>query len=293
MVLVLPPTPTRRVERLMGTVVGVDVREPVDPGVLDAVFAWLHWVETTFSVFRPDSEISRLARGELDPDEASPEVREVLVRCDALRAQTDGDFEHRPAGQPDRPLDPSGLVKGWSIDHAGLLLRAAGVRSFCVNAGGDVLCAGQPASGRPWRVGIRHPEDPGAVAAVLEVGDAAVATSGRYERGDHVWARPDTVGTEPAGTGLLSVTVVGRELGTTDALATAALAAGTVPPRWWGAVAGHELLVIAGDHRVQYTNGLDAVVVSPRPTRDDRPWSAAAPGGRMSDEREEAPWRSS
>ena len=82
--------------------------------------------------------------------------------------------------------------------------------------------AGWPRPGRPWRVGIRHPDQADRVAAVLEVSDRAVATSGDYERGAHV-TDPRT-GRAP--TGLRSVTVVGPRLAFTDAYATAVFAMG-------------------------------------------------------------------
>jgi thiamine biosynthesis lipoprotein len=244
--------PVRRVERLMGTVVSVDVRGCIDRSMaaaaLDEALAWLHRIEATFSVFRPTSQISRIGRGELHPDDAAPDVREVLVRCDELRALTEGAFDHRPPGRPDRPLDPNALVKGWSIDRVALLLQLRGVRSYCINAGGDVRCGLPPAGSSAWRVGVRHPDDPRSVAAVLEVADAAVATSARYERGAHVWGESGP---------LRSVTVVGPELGTADALATAILASGVETPQWLVRFPGYEPVVITAD-RVRWSDRLPA-----------------------------------
>jgi thiamine biosynthesis lipoprotein len=73
-----------------------------------------------------------------------------------------------------------------------------------------------------WRVGIQHPLDRQQVAAVVEATDLAIATSGAYARGDHVW-NPHS-GLPPRG--VLSVTIVGPKLGTADAYATAAFAMG-------------------------------------------------------------------
>ena len=170
------------------------------------VFAWLRWVDATFSTYRADSEISRLGRGELD--DPHPLVREVLARCEALRRETDGYFDVRAAGR----LDPSGYVKGWAVERA----AAFGRGRFLIDAGGDVVLRGA------WRVGIRHPYERDRLAAAITVCDCAVATSGAYERGPHV-VDPHTG--RPA-SGLASVTVVGRDLGTADAYATAAFAAG-------------------------------------------------------------------
>lgn len=230
------PTITGSVERIMGTAVGIDVRDDLDlelaardqtlDWAIDGAFTWLRWVEQTFSVHLPTSEISRIARGELSLDDAHAVVREVLVRCDEMTDLSDGAFTARPTDRPGRTLDPSGLVKGWSVDLAAQMLRMAGIRHACVNAGGDLVCVGGIDADHPWRIGIKHPSVPDAVARVLDVTDGAVATSGSYERGEHIWR---------AGEGhLVSVTVAGPELGPADALATALFAAGTDEPAWLG-----------------------------------------------------------
>ena len=93
----------------------------------------------------------------------------------------------RPRGfREDGRPDPTGVVKGWAVDEALARLRLAGARNVQVAAGGDLVAAGGPEAGRAWRIGIRHPEDVASVAAVLEVRDLAVATSGLYERGGHI-----------------------------------------------------------------------------------------------------------
>jgi len=74
-----------------------------------------------------------------------------------------------------------GVAKGYAIDRAVQVLREHGIESAIVNAGGDLYCLGTNAE-RPWLVGIRDPDDPDGVIAIVEVSDAAVATSGDYER---------------------------------------------------------------------------------------------------------------
>lgn len=229
------------VRHIMGMPIGIDVRDPEDVDV-EPAFAWLREVDATFSTFREDSEISRLDRGELTLADCRPEVDAVLSRCLALARSTRGYFSVRPAGR----LDPSGLVKGWAVAEAAERLAAAGAERFCINAGGDVV-----ARGRRWRVGIRHPEDTARLAAVLAVEDLAVATSGEYERGAHI-VDPHT-GRRP--TGLLSVTIVGPDLATADAYATAAFAMGADGPAWTASLTGYDALCITSDHRVLSTPG--------------------------------------
>jgi FAD:protein FMN transferase len=193
-------------------------------GEIDAarVFAWLRWVDVTFSTYRPDSEISRLDRGErFDPH---PLVREVLARCEELRVATGGLFDARAGGR----LDPSGYVKGWAVERAAVFGRGR----FLIDAGGDVVLRGT------WRAGIRHPFERDKLAAAITVSDCAVATSGAYERGPHIL---DPRTGRPA-TGLDSVTVIGPDLATADAYATAAFVAGD--PAWTAPLAA---MCIAGD----------------------------------------------
>jgi FAD:protein FMN transferase len=206
---------------------------------LEAVFAWLHWADATFSPFRADSQISRIERGELAVSDAHPLVREVLARCDALHRETGGYFDARHSGA----LDPSGLVKGWAVDRAAALF---GGSRLCIDAGGDVLVRGGG-----WRVGIRHPRERELLAATLHADRLAVATSGTYERGEHI-VDPYTGG-PPAG--VLSVTVVGPDLATADACATAAFAMGEDGPAWTARLRGYEAMTILATDEVLTTPG--------------------------------------
>jgi thiamine biosynthesis lipoprotein len=241
-----------RVEHVMGIPVGIDVRdEAIEPAALDRAFAWLREVDAAFSTYRTDSEVSRLNAGTLATAQASPAVRAVLERCSVLRARTRGCFDVRARG----PLDPSAFVKGWAVEEAARMLADAGARNLCVHAGGDVRVRGERAPGQPWRVGVRHPHRRDRVAAVLRARDLAIATSGAYERGAHI-VDPRT-GAPPAG--VLSVTVLGPDLGTADAYATAAFAMGADGPEWTLGLGDYEALTILTDGRVLSTPGVAAL----------------------------------
>jgi FAD:protein FMN transferase len=241
--------PTRRVEKVMGTAITALVPGGCPVPILDEVFAWFHRVERTFSPFRRDSAVSRWR--EVRPGEAPALLEEVLDRCSELYPATDGWFDAWPDG-PEGRVDPSGYVKGWSVDVAGALLAGAGTTDWCLAAGGDVKVAGAGLEGRPWRIGIQHPTEKLAVAAVLQGSPLAVATSGAYERGAHIRGRQ--------GSSLLSVTVAGPRLGTADALATALFAADG-EAAWFGRFAGYDYLTIGADERVRWTPGLDPYLV--------------------------------
>jgi len=239
-----------RVEQVMGMPVVIEIsRGHASPATLAGAFRWLHWVDRTFSTYRPESEISRLRDGTLSRAQASQAVRSVLDACEALRAETDGYFDAWAAGS----LDPSGLVKGWAVRGAAALLEQGGAVAYCVNAGGDLIAKAPAPQGGCWRIGIQHPLVPDAVAAVLSIADGAIATSGSYARGDHV-VNPRTG--RPA-SGLLSATVVGPDLPTADAYATAAAAMGNAAAEWCLDRGGYEFMLITEDHEVLATPGLD------------------------------------
>jgi len=248
------PPGLRCVEHVMGMAVVVDLRdEDAGEGALREVFAWLRWVDATFSTYKPESEVSRLGRGELALRDAHPEVRAVLARCEQLRWETDGYFDVRAASPA--ALDPSGFVKGWSVDRAAGILDGFGIRNYAVNAGGDMRLRGRAAPAWCWRVGIQHPLLAEAVARVIETGELAVATSGDYARGEHV-VDPHT---HAPPRGLLSVTVTGPELGTADAYATAAFAMGAERALHWAArLRAYEVLAILADGAVLATPGFPA-----------------------------------
>ena len=230
----------RRVVECMGTVFSFDVRtRGVSPDALDEAAAWLHWVDATFSTFRPTSEISRLGRGELAVEQCSPHVAYVLGECARLTERTGGFFSTYATGS----LDPSGYVKGWAIERASDILVAAGSLSHCVNGGGDVQCVGSAAVGKPWRVGVVHPLLPTQLAAVVTGHDLAVATSGNAERGGHV-VDPHT-GRSPDE--LASITLVGRELAQVDALATAAYAHGAGAREFVASLEGIRAFAVLAD----------------------------------------------
>lgn len=245
------PARHARVLYVMGTVVSLDVRGTPDDELVDDAFAdvsaWLLDVDGRFSTYRADSEISRIDRGDLRAVTASEDVRWILDRCDRLRDETGGAFDVRAAGS----LDPSALVKGWAVQRGADMLQAAGFRNFCLGAGGDLVVRGAALPEPAWRVGVQHPRDRRAVAAVLDATELAVATSGAYERGDHV-VDPHT-GRAPDG--VLSVTVAGPDLGLADAYATAAFAMGRRGPEWTLGLDGYEAMTILEDDVVLCTPG--------------------------------------
>ena len=79
-------------------------------------------------------------------------------------------------------LDFGGFGKEYAADRAADVLKQAGVRSGYVNLGGDVAAIGTRPDGQAWSMGIRHPRRDDELIASIPIADAALATSGDYER---------------------------------------------------------------------------------------------------------------
>ncbi len=105
---------------------------------------------------------------------------------------------------------------------------------------GDATTTSGP---EPWVLGIRHPDDAAAICATVSVVSGCIASSGTYERGEHV---SDPLTGRPA-TGARAATVVGRDGGLADALATALLVAGREGLSWIAALPGWSALIVVGD----------------------------------------------
>jgi thiamine biosynthesis lipoprotein len=235
----------------MGTVATAQICDPPDPRLLDEVFTWLHEVDRRFSPFLADSEVCQLDRGELPESGYSDEMRHVLAECGRLWKATDGYFDPYASGH----FDPSGYVKGWAVQVASERLSAAGAGNHLIDAGGDLQTRGRPGDGLLWTVGVRHPWELDKVGWVLAGTDLAVATSGTYERGAHVFD-PRSGGCP---TELRSVTVVGRDLAEADAYATAAIAMGRAGLSWLAGLPGYEVAVVAEDGTAYVSAGLPVV----------------------------------
>lgn len=205
----------RQTFETMGTVVSLEWSGlPAELLAVQDVFAE---ADQRFSLYRPESELSRVADGSLELLDASSELREVYAMALGWRGETGGAFTpHRPDGA----LDLNGIVKAWTMAEAG---RALGDGDWCLNVGGDVLVSGQEAPGAPWVVGIVDPTDRARLLAAIPLlgGRRAAATSGSAERGDHIWTR----GREAAE--FVQATVVADDIITADVLATAIISGGS------------------------------------------------------------------
>ena len=122
-------------------------------------------------------------------------------------------------------IDFGGIAKGYTSATVAQLYRDLGVTSGLVNLGGNVQTVGFKPDGTEWRIGIQDPEDENDMLGVVQTHDAAVITSGGYERNfeedgvvyHHII---DPATGHPADNGLISVTIVSEDGTLADGLST-------------------------------------------------------------------------
>ncbi len=127
-------------------------------------------------------------------------------------------------------IGTGGIAKGYALDHAGAILRGAGIDNYMIFGGGQVQVHGKR-DGRPWRVGIQHPRETGSYFAALESTGASFSTSGDYENAvfdgaGKRWHHIIDTKTGLPGDKSLSVTIMTSEGIYADALSTAAFLLG-------------------------------------------------------------------
>ncbi|GMR02412.1 MAG: FAD:protein FMN transferase [Acidimicrobiia bacterium] len=279
--------------------IGVD--RDTAASVADRAFTAMAAVASRLTVFDPGSALNDLnATAGMGPVRLTSDLEAVLTQADTMQSRTEGAFTASilPLSKLWRPtqtripervtiekaldavarasvrlpkvgwgeltattqLDFGGIAKGYAVDQAVRTLRAAGVTDGIVDAGGDLRLLGSR-DGRPWRVGIPDPSRPERIARVLHLRDAAVATSGDYERffvvdGVRYHHIVDPRTGYPA-RATRSFTVVLPEGMSADAAATAGFVLGPGPGLEFVAGVGGEALAVDAAGQWVRTGGLD------------------------------------
>lgn len=123
-----------------------------------------------------------------------------------------------------------GIGKGYAADMAKNLLVKEGVQSGIVNASGDLITWGTQADGKPWTIGIAHPDDARAAFSWLNIAGLAVATSGNYEKYVVIDGKKYSHTINPRTgmpvSGIKSVTIISPYAEIADAMATPVMVMG-------------------------------------------------------------------
>lgn len=199
--------------KALGATVTMTVLHAVESAAnaaLDAAFAELERIESVMSLYRPESQISRLNReGVL----ANPDARfvEVLRFAADVTEKSGGAFDvtvqplwalkgAKPDAStltlvdwrkvelditriklaPGMAITLNGIAQGYAADAAMRVMREHGVEHALIDAG-EFSAHGNNAENAPWRIGIQHPRERDAFAALAQLENRCLATSGDYE----------------------------------------------------------------------------------------------------------------
>lgn len=230
-----------------------------------------------FSLLEKSLAVSALSQGAFDisfasvgflydyRQQAQPSDSQINAKLPAL------DYRHivlnRSAqtvrfSSPGVVLDLGGIAKGYAVDEGIKMLKTFGVKHARLSAGGDMYLLGGKGS-KPWLVAVRHPRNKEENSVVLPLSDVALSTSGDYERffiddsGERVHHIISPKTGRSARNGLLSVSVLGPDVTTTDALSTAVFVLGLKKGLdLINKLEGIDAIMIDERQRVHYSNGL-------------------------------------
>jgi len=159
-------------------------------------------------------------------------------------------------------IDLGGIAKGYAVDRGIAILRGRGIEHALVTAGGDSRIIGDR-FGKPWVIGIRHPDRKNEVIARIPLEDAALSTSGDYERyfdenGVRYHHIIDPGSGHPASK-VRSATILGPTATRTDGLSKTAFVLGPQAAlELYNRLEDIDAVLVTPDGRVLYTDGLMA-----------------------------------
>jgi len=170
--------------------------------------------------------------GEKNMLPTAAEIENALALCDIDDLMLDNINNTAYLKKQGCMIDLGGIGKGFAADVCCDIYKDMGVTSAFINLGGNVKAIGTRADGKPWTVGIQHPDKPrGICYSAIACTDMSVVTSGGYERYQEINDVKyhhiiDGITGYPSETNLKSVTVLSQSSMQADALSTAAFVMG-------------------------------------------------------------------
>ena len=139
---------------------------------------------------------------------------------------------HRVRKRRPIALDLSGIAKGYGVDALARCLDSFGITRYLVGIDGEMRAKGRKPDGQAWAIAIEKPvRGVREVMGVMELADAAIATSGNYRHwvdigGSQHAHSMSPFDRQPVRNRLAAVTVVMSSCMLADAWATALLVLG-------------------------------------------------------------------
>jgi thiamine biosynthesis lipoprotein len=234
---------------------------PVSSELLVLLARALEFSETTDGAF----DITYASAGKFydyragkKPDD--DQLQAVLPAIDYRHVQINRDAGTVRFSVPGVRVDLGGIAKGYAVDRAVRLLQAAGIEHALVTAGGDTRVIGKRWN-RAWNVGIRDPRNKQGVVTMVPLEDMAISTSGDYERffiEDGVrYHHIINPGTGTSSSEVRSVSIIGQDATTTDALSTSVFVLGVdAGLQLVDTLHGIEAIIIDNQGQMHYSTGL-------------------------------------
>ena len=175
--------------------------------------------------------------------------------------------------QPGVRIDLGGIAKGFAVDKGIEILQQRGYTHALVNAGGDSRVIGDR-FGKPWVIGIRHPDHPDQVITRVPLTDSAFSTSGDYERyfdeGGVRYHHIIDPHTGHSASKVRSATVIAPTATRTDGLSKTAFVLGPDEAlRIYNSLPDVDAILVTPDGRILYTKGLAPPAGAPAAAHQD------------------------
>ncbi|HEY5267727.1 MAG TPA: FAD:protein FMN transferase [Candidatus Saccharimonadales bacterium] len=238
---------------IMGMPITIEVVDKIEARKFNSIFDYFKSVDEKYSTYKATSEMSRINNG-LPEEKWSSEMKLILDLCEQTKKQTNGYFDISHKGK----LDPSGLVKGWSINNAAQKLLDIDITNFYIEAGGDIQVYGLNSDKKSWEIGIRNPFDINEIIQVIRLSVEGVATSGTYIRGQHIY---NPIEKDETVNHVKSLTVIGPNVYEADRYATAAFAMGEKGISFIDSIPNLEGYMVDDNKIATFTNGFKEYVV--------------------------------
>jgi len=245
----------KKTRLIMGMPITIEIINKKNLGnIFSEIFDYFIYIDKTFSTYKKSSEISQINLKKKLLKDASSDILEVLRLSDITKKETNGYFDIKRNGK----IDPSGIVKGWAIYKATLILKNKKFKNFSINAGGDIQVFGKNKKGENWKTGIQNPFNTREIIKILSLTNKGIATSGSYIRGAHIY-NPKKKNDKLIN--IVSITVIGPNVYEADRFATAAFAMQEKGISFIESLKGFEAYMIRKDGTAFYTDGFDKFVL--------------------------------
>lgn len=242
---------------IMGMPITIDMVGNTDAihTAIDDIFHFFELVDMRFSTYKEDSEIMHINNGLIASAEWSAEMNEVFECAAETKRLTYGYFNIE---REDGFIDPSGIVKGWSIHKASDMLRDRNIHQFSIEVAGDIEVGENNEHEEIWRIGIRNPFNLSETVKRVGLRNAGIATSGNYVRGNHIYNPHNYTSSIRE---VVSMSVIGPNVYEADRYATAAFAMGTEGIDFIESIPGLEGYVIWSDGTATPTSRFNTFVI--------------------------------